>query len=509
MGNVLHAVLLAGVLVSCGGGAHEAAAPASKSGADLYIDDLAHGRAANPEWTKLEAAAGKFIEVKSEKASGDTVVVVAAFERTEKQLTITLDASKKASGLTWSASPELLEMRTRELVQRMNEGDFAGAEKHFGGAVRDALPADKLSAAWKMLEKQAGRYHAIDGVKRTPAGMTATASFERTKILVKVAYDEHDEVAGLFFAPETEWSPPPYARLDAVDELDVMVGDDPALPGNITMPKGTGKVPAVVLIHGSGPGDRDEAIGGVRVFKDLALGLAARGIAVLRYDKRSRVSPKGIVTEKDEVLDPAATAIALLKKTPRVDRVFVIGHSQGGNLAPRIAASSPDIAGYVVMAGNTRPLQDLVVDQYSYFASLHPDSEELKKKVEEAKDFKKAVEDPALKPTDVPKSPFGGGVTGAYFLYQRGYDPVKTAKELALPLLVLQGGRDYQVSDKDFTRWQQGLAGATFATLKQYPAANHLFVAGTGAPNPEEYEKPAHVDEQVITDIATWVLKTK
>src|SRR5262249_57372826 len=124
------------------------------------------------------------------------------------------------------------------------------------------------------------------------------------------------------------------------------------------MRAGAGPFPGVGLAHGSGPNDRDETIAQNKPFKDLALGLASRGIAVLRYDKRTKVYPAKMaglagLTVKDEVVDDAIAAASMLRSQPRIDpaRVFVLGHSLGGMLVPRIAAADAKLAGVIVMAG--------------------------------------------------------------------------------------------------------------------------------------------------------------
>lgn len=542
-------VAAATATVGCGS-ERPAAAPAStaspasaeETAARAFVDELAHGAWDHPKtrfapdlaavlpparvqesFRQVEAAVGRFFEcrkatVTRRDGARTAVSLECVFAKSEKTIRIAFDEQRAMTGLWFVASEALLERRVRALIEKANDGDFAGAEKDFGAVMREALPPDKLATAWRQLVGQVGRYQAIESAKLGASHdkgleQITLTKFERSKIQVKVVWNAADEVIGLFFLPDHPWTPPSYARLEAVEVHDVAVGTSPALPGNLTLPKtgggGGGKVPAVVLIHGSGPGDRDEAIGGVRVFADLALGLGARGIAVLRYDKRSRVSPAGIVTEQQEVLDPAEDAIALLRRNDRVDprRIFVVGHSQGGNLAPRIAAKSPELAGYVTLAGPTRPLQDVVLDQYEFFAKRNPGDESFVKKLDEAREFKRRVEDPKLAPGDDPRSPFGGRATGAYYLFQRGYDPVATAKALAMPILILQGGRDYQVTIKDYERWKAGLEGASFATLRWLPEVNHLFVAGEGPPRPEEYEAPGHVDERVIREIADWIAK--
>ncbi len=147
------------------------------------------------------------------------------------------------------------------------------------------------------------------------------------------------------------------------------------------MPVGQGLFPAVVLVHGSGPQDRDETIGPNKPFRDLAWGLATYGIAVLRYEKRTRVYGQKLQQDKklltsftvyEETVDDAVSAVALLSQTPgiRPDRIFVLGHSQGGMTIPRVAQKDKQAAGFIIMAGLTRPLEDAILKQNRYLLSI-------------------------------------------------------------------------------------------------------------------------------------------
>jgi dienelactone hydrolase len=279
----------------------------------------------------------------------------------------------------------------------------------------------------------------------------------------------------------------------------------------LTIPVGAGPFPAVVLVHGSGPNDRDETIGANKPFKDLAWGLASRGVAVLRYEKRTKQYGAKMVsipklTAKEELIDDALAAVELLRKTEGIDakRIFVLGHSLGGMFVPRIGRLDPNIAGLIALAGTTRPLEDVIPEQLAYLFSLDGTvSPEEQKQIDEAKE--QAAKVKTLKPEDAGSTAFG--VPASYWLDLRGYDPAESAKALQQPLLILQGERDYQVTMEDFKRWNAAVAGKKNVTLKSYPGLNHLFIAGTKPSTPLEYDQPAHVDEHVIDDIASWIKK--
>ena len=286
-----------------------------------------------------------------------------------------------------------------------------------------------------------------------------------------------------------------------------------ALPATLTTPAGPGPFPVVVLVHGSGPNDRDETVGANKPFKDLAWGLASRGVAVLRYEKRTKQHGAKLATiraftVKDEVLDDVVAAVALLRKTEGIDakRIFVLGHSLGGMLIPRIGRLDPNIAGLIALAGATRPLEDVIPAQLAYIFSLDGSiSTEEQKQIDDAKE--QAAKVKALKTEDANSTVSILGGPASYWLDLRGYDPPETGKGLKQPLLILQGERDYQVTMEDFKRWSTSLATKNNVTLKSYPALNHLFIAGTGQSTPSEYELAGHVDERVVDDIAAWIRK--
>ena len=397
--------------------------------------------------------------------------------------------------------------------------DFAKVEAQFTDKMKAALPGG-LEPGWTRLTSQAGAFKSCGPARvQTIANMQVTISlceFEHAKVDAQVAFDRDGRIAGLWFrppaAPPASYAPPAYATPSSYTESDVTVGSGQwPLPASLDMPTGAGPFPAVVLVHGSGPNDRDETILGNKPFKDLAFGLASRGIAVLRYDKRTKVYPARLAgmadfTVKQEVIDDALMAVKMLRAQPRIDpaRVFVLGHSLGGMLIPRIAAADTSLAGVIVMAGAARPIEQAILEQSEYLAmadgTITPDEQT---QIEAAKKLVETVR--SLTPEDARSATPIFGAPASYWLDLRGYDAPAAAKRVNQPMLVLQGERDYQVTMDEFARWKSSLAGKSNATFHSYPALNHLFVSGTGKSLPAEYETPGHVDEAVVRDIADWI----
>jgi dienelactone hydrolase len=411
-----------------------------------------------------------------------------------------------------------------------------------------AIPGDKLAEgfgkAWEMSEAQAGPYKnsgsptrgfKMDAAKLGIPGASGVLTvrvipleMERGKLDFWTVFNDKKKVAGIQILPantdkmmqqQLEAAAKAQANAAATQGLDeevtVGAGTPWALPGTLTLPQGTGPFPAVILVHGSGPQDRDETIGANKPFHDLAAGLSAKGVAVLRYEKRTKqhaLEMAGMttpITVKEETIDDVIEAVKLLQGNKKIDgkRIVVLGHSLGGMLIPRIAQAGGNIAGFIVMAGNVRQIEDLVLAQTTYLATLNgkptPDEQ---KKIAEAQALVDQVK--GLKP-GVKSSLFIMGASPEYWLDLRGYDPALAAKAITKPLLVLQGERDYQVTVEDFKRWQAALNGQPNFTAKLYPGLNHLFILGQGKSIPSEYNVPGHMAPTVTDDIAAWVKQLK
>ncbi len=415
------------------------------------------------------------------------------------------------------------------LINQLAARQFDKVEAQFDDQMKAALPVTKLPEVWDSLLSQVGPFKSIVATKvGTQRGLYAaivTCEFEHGLLDAKIFMDAQGNVKGLFFEPASnsadgpsgaaEWKAPPYAKPDNYHERETtLVSGRWELPGLLTLPNAKFAVPAVVLVQGSGPQDQDETIGPNQPFADIAYGLASQNIAVLRYVKRTKQygadsKSEAPFTVKDEVTDDAIAAVALLAKMPEIDkkRIYVLGHSLGGMLAPRIASEDPQVAGIIILAGTARPIEKVVVDQVNYIAGMtQPETPENKKQVEKAEAIAAQVESPSLKP-DAVVDFFGSPIPGSYFLDLRGYNPAKVAAGLKIPILVLQGGRDYQVTNADYDIWKKELSNDPRATFKFYPPYTHLFMPGTGTrpATPDDYSVAGNVSEDVINDIAKWI----
>ena len=297
----------------------------------------------------------------------------------------------------------------------------------------------------------------------------------------------------------------------------IVVGEGTEYPlnGLLTLPDGAASpLPAVVMVHGSGPSNMDEKVMKLTPFKDLAEGLAKRGVASVRYDKRTfvhgRKMAKTCPTVKEETIDDALLAVALLKKDPRIDpeRIYILGHSMGAMLAPRIDAEGGDVKGLILMAGTPCRLEEVVLRQLKQSSGGNPI---LKRIIGlEYRIFAKKFDGLYQMPdVEAKKKKFAGNLS-LYYFKEMGQ---KTAADYLLesrkPTLILQGGKDFLVlAEDDFRRFRELLAGRENTIFRLYPDLNHIFVKGIYddiLKASKEYKVERHIGDEVMDDIAAFI----
>lgn len=410
-----------------------------------------------------------------------------------------------------------------KFVDALKRGDRDFVSGQIDPAVASQLKAERLIAAFKSALSKYG------GVKMSYPPRKENFShyklvflprrFDKVWLDFKVVISrENSKVSGFFIVPHKKgYSRPSYVIPEKYRETGVRFG----LPrwklwGRLALPAGKevgkGPVPGLVLVHGSGTMDMDESVGSNKPFLDLAGGLASSGIAVLRYTKRTKQYKLGSreilgMTVKDEVVDDVVQAVACLKKQKGIDpdNIFVLGHSMGGMLIPRIDRACPGLRGYISLAGSNISLPAKLVAQYEYLASIG--DVEARKKLPGLKEEMKKIS--SLKEGDENRIYMGASTT--YWADLNSYRPLEEMKKLKKPVLFLQGGRDYQVTASgDFKNWRDALESKPNSSkpyqFKLYPNLNHLFITGKGKSTPSEYfQYSGNVSQKVIADIATWI----
>jgi uncharacterized protein len=422
-------------------------------------------------------------------------------------------------------------VRVTKYLGHMQKKEYAQAVAMFGPKMKVAMGAEKLETLWKQLLGQLGAYQSFAVVKsdsqKNVRRFTVKMTFAKGPLNLLLVLLPEGQVAGMFIRPSKPkfppWTPPPYAQAKQVSEIPFMVGKAPlALPGLLTVPTARGgkRYPAVVLVHGSGPQDKDETLGPNKIFKDIAWGLAAQGIAVLRYDKVTKAHPAQAVamlsknfTMDTETTNDALKAAAQLRAHRLIQpkRVFFLGHSQGAMAAPRAGKRDPNLAGLILLGGPTRDFGDLGLSQFEYIISLGgPQAKAVKAMVPGYKKALAVVKSKELTPKTPAKSlPFG--IPATFWLDLRNYKPHLVAKRLKMPMLVLQGEADYQVTMVDFAEWKKTLKTKKNATCKSYPRLGHHFIdLKKKMAVPMDYLKvPGHVSKTVIDDIAAFIKKQR
>jgi pimeloyl-ACP methyl ester carboxylesterase len=395
------------------------------------------------------------------------------------------------------------------VLDNARAGRFAEIRELFAPALRGLVTPESLRDSW---DGAVGKLGAFVGLGAEQPGQGAgvllsrtPVQFEHGSLTVTIATDGEWVVGIQLDQPvQDAWTPPPYAEHDAFTEEEIsLTGDGRTVPGTLTLPTAGSPGAGVVLLSGSGPHDRDETIGANKPFKDLAWGLASRGIAVLRAEKVTYTHGKELpptFTLDEEYLPHATAAIALLRSRLPSSAVYIAGHSLGGTIAPRVALSTP-VDGVILLAAGAQPLYWSAVRQMRYLATVEPVPQSAIDTLAE----QASRVDGDLRP-DTPANELPFGTPAPYWLSVRDCHPVEDAARLTVRMLIVNGGRDYQITvADDLALWRAGLSDHANVTIEVFEPGNHLLAAGSGPSTPAEYGVLQHVAVEVVDLVAGWI----
>lgn len=387
----------------------------------------------------------------------------------------------------------------------LQEKNYEKAYSFFDDSVKSKISSALLKTTEQPLEGQLGKFNNIIEVNNENNTYFYYADFEKMKLDIKITLNETNKILGFFFAPHSEFNKKNLLGSD----LNIKIGNVD-LKGTILIPEKNNLKKLVIFVHGSGPQDRDETIYENKPFKDIAESLWLKGIASYRFDKRTLTNPESFndqSTIDDEVTNDIINIINYFKENEQFAayEIIVLGHSLGANLMPRIANKSNQISKIILLAGNARPLEKLIAEQYDYLYKLNP-TPELQEAIEKMKEQIALLTSKAFN-VNTPKEKLPFNLSGYYWKSVLDYHPLKEVKTVKIPILILQGERDYQVTMEDFDLWKSTLKNNKKASFISYPKLNHLFMSGENRSEPKEYMVKGKVDETVINDIYNFIEK--
>ncbi|MDN5559696.1 MAG: alpha/beta fold hydrolase [Ruaniaceae bacterium] len=408
----------------------------------------------------------------------------------------------------------------QQAVEALAGGDPTILRALFSRTLAAQLSESALTDAWEQVGGPAGEYQGTAGVEsREEQGyivVTVTSEFSEMSVAADLTFGEGTTIEGIWFSyaeAEASEHPDPPTLPESAMEVEVAVGQY-ELPGLLTLPEGDGGGAVVLLVSGSGPNDMDGTFGtaGNAILRDLAYQLAAEGVPTLRYEKRFHAKPElatAATTIQDEVIDDAVAAVRVLSSRPETAGrpIVVLGHSLGGMVLPAVLAESPEAAGGIILASTVRSLWDVVNDQNLAAIAAAVDSGSFTEEQAEQQRATLAAEIARANAlTDPDEQAILGSMAAPYVVSLNELRLPEGAAEIEIPLLVLHGDSDFQISPEvDFESWRPVLAGNPDVTFHLFEGLNHFLMPAGPVPDYTDYDTANVVDPAVSAMIAEWL----
>lgn len=412
---------------------------------------------------------------------------------------------------TQTVEQDLKEL-SQELALQMMEGNFEDTYKRCSLVMKMQMTKEALEKAWSATVDGLGNYIDVYEITQKEIDqyqkVNVILQYENNGLAVSFTYNDEKKLDGFWLnytAIEKE-----AVSSDAFIEVKITFGEgDYPITGMLTLPKNVENPPVAILVPGSGNHDINEGVKANKPFQDIAWGLAEHGIASIRYNERALLYPElasGEFTIELDSLNDAADAIQYASSCDQVDKdnIFVIGHSLGAMMAPKIASDHKEVAGIVLLAGSPRNLEKIIYDQVKY-AIDHTDNITEEQVQEAMASTEEGIA--AIQELSDSSSAVILGYPSSYWYSLKQINISELTLGLTIPIYIAQGSEDFQVySDKDYTQWQELLGDKANVTFKLYDNLNHLFMTANGKTDVTEYNIPGHVDQVVIEDIALYIL---
>ena len=414
----------------------------------------------------------------------------------------------------------------RAITAMLYDGEFQQVYDQSTPDMQAALGSvDGLAAIWAQIGQKYGAFAEITGATAAEQGgyLVSQVTCEHASAILtfNVVLDADGKLAGLTVLSVDEKVAQSTADQTqfVTEEITLRAGAADETQGILTLPAGEGPFPAVIMMQGSGPSDMNEAAFGIAVFRDLVEGLAAAGVASIRYDKYTyahadllQADPDLLahLTVQEEYLLDAQAALQLLKTDGRIGAIYLLGHSLGGMILPRVMQTlgAENFNGGVILAGSPLPLWEIQYHQNLTLIPALPETDQAAAQAAIDAEAAKVETLSVLTDEELLSTKFFG-LSAYYQLDLISVDTAQTAATLGKPLLIVQGGKDWQVTPADgIDAWQAALSGMTDVTYKLYPDMNHMLVDMTGEPagDTSDYIAGSIASATLIADITAWIL---
>ncbi len=419
------------------------------------------------------------------------------------------------------AEDEEIKMKANDFMNMIVAQEFDDVVDFYDETMKEQFPPNKVKQFWSQILTQYNnplnfgnpKVNVISGYR----AVYIPVFFESITLEARVVFNDENLVAGFFMVPLNNkelYQKPEYADSTKFSEDNYTFGSDYwKLAGTLSVPNDVENPPLVILVHGSGSHDRDETIGPNKPFKDIAWGLASNGIAVLRYDKRNFMHPQKFrenldtLTMYHESAEDAILAAKSLKNTEEFKNsdIYLLGHSQGGFVIPDINSKTELFDGYISVAGLASDFRETLKRQYLYLFNLDNNVDAAEKQTYNDLLTKIARLD-SIDTKEYTNELLPLDLTQTYWEYILNNNIETQIKDIQKPILVINGGKDYQVVELDFQVWKENLKNNDKAEFIWYDNLNHLLMqTQSEKPGPGDYYKPDNIDEQVIMDITNWI----
>ena len=398
----------------------------------------------------------------------------------------------------------------------LQQNKLDSAYDFFDPKAKNQMSKSLFEGTWNPIIQKLGileRYSlSLQNDEMNPSVIIIYCEFSQNKIDMKIPFSEANKILGFAFLPHKKkeqvyYSTPNYDNPKKYTEENTSIKGEITLPAILTIPKNQKQFPIAILIHGSGPNDKDETFGPNKIFKDIAIGLAINGIASIRYDKRTFISKSmDTVTIEKEVMNDVVSAIKYIETNEELKgrKIYLIGHSLGAILAPSIGLDNSSVSGVICMAASPRSMEMVMLDQVTYLARIDSTiSSSEKDQIRHLTGQIDYLQDSLS--IESPSSELPMGIPASYWHSLKRYNFEKAIQTIQKPLFIIQGERDYQVTMSDFDAIKNIVLINPYATLKSYPKLNHMFLEGNRPSVPDEYYIPSNIPYYLIHDLSEWI----